>query len=1285
MKLKQLINEEWAASIQGGDITYEIFKNPSRKEIVDILKASTSGYDDIRFMIDGNKKNFYVWDADLLHQDAAEALGFQRYYRFYEDDDAGEEGYIWGMAKGVKKANPVFTLDATDTAGVERYKKAGFKTGWFRKYFKINKVLQEEWATTTKKDGQTFEIFKNPTVKEIKETGREEQGGIYLRFIIDAINKNLYVFDSELFHMYAAKELGIGGKYAEDSPHGSNGYLFGVSSVNKGKLNFLSVRNPAQRLFKKYDADWLSKWFDSKGLNEEWEKTVKVSNQTFEIFKNPTKKEIQEVSKGTKSGNIRFFAVHSTKTVYIWGAGLLHDIAFKRLAEKGIFRKTDTNIHDNESILAGEGKFKNGGGTFLHSFNAEFGRGRETLQKKDWSWVDKYFAGTSASIEGLKDQKLYGEEWAASTGKGDGIIEFFVNPSQKEMMEISKAGLRDGVIRFLAHHPSKKVYIFTSRIIHSTAVYKLVAENVFPRGSDYYTGIVFAGGTYNPKTKKILYADKTDIDDDEDMSEWGTEELKEIGGTLNKNWSFVNKYIPGFNENIIKNKKRFEAKTKKKKISEGWEASVKKKTRHTGPKVNIFDIFKNPSKKEIQESSKRSGSIRYMLDGHKKEVYVWDPNLLHGEAAKELGMSDNYNSFIYDAKRGYVWGLGDVKNGKITIVSDSEYTENNVAEMAFDIFVKKYGTDWFKRWFIIPVNEEWAASTKKGKDTYEIFKNPTAKEVNEVGGTKRFEVSTGKVSTTPGRVRFLIDMNKKNLYVWKPDLLHASAAIELGTKYSYTQYDNIERGYYYEVAAIKNGKLNINFLYIDELLTELKKKNLTTWLKRYLTPESKAQLDKEIKDLKEEWEDTITIKSPYNKNIAIEIFRNPSRKEFNDVAKKIHNNLYVRFIARKGKVYVFRPDVLHVDVAEEKFKFKYSDVKTDGDYWGTAKSEGGQWNFDGSDEHTKLPPKYIEKYIKVDRKYNIVKGSKLSPDDFNEEFVDEINNFAVYKNPSSSEARKVESEGQNPKLKEIRWLANAKTKDVYIFSDRILHWQIANKFLKMRPADYKAQTYLLGGIAHRELSTWVTGDRDMHNYEHSSNQKKNKFKQNNWKFVEKYHIKLPPKIFAPIKKMNEGWEAKVTINRRFAKTSEPMRVDVFVNPTGLEMFKASEGGEIRYIANFADKRVFVFTPEVTHMEMAKKIGLSRSMADYWNNSNLLGGVAKLESGKFKTKDVHNLKDLAVTDLVDKSVRFEIAKKNWKFVDKYIKTSSFVEDKRERMEGEYKILKAKKRIREQYEL
>ena len=73
-------------SIPGGTVSYEVFKNPDRKEITDLYRQSKGGHSGIRFYIDLDKKDVYIFYGDTMHHSFAD----------YMKITAGAPGWIGG-------------------------------------------------------------------------------------------------------------------------------------------------------------------------------------------------------------------------------------------------------------------------------------------------------------------------------------------------------------------------------------------------------------------------------------------------------------------------------------------------------------------------------------------------------------------------------------------------------------------------------------------------------------------------------------------------------------------------------------------------------------------------------------------------------------------------------------------------------------------------------------------------------------------------------------------------------------------------------------------------------------------------------------------------------------------------------------------------------------------------------------------------------------------------------------------------------------------------------------
>lgn len=123
---------------------------------------------------------------------------------------------------------------------------------------KIRELCEEFVDAVKYSKDEYYEIFKNPTSKEVSDAKSKEFG---IRFIIDFKNKSFYIFNDNLLHAAAAKKLKIHYNY----PNWDNtDYAFGVGIVVGGKVkNLLSGidTNDNRKLeIKDGKHDWLDKY-----------------------------------------------------------------------------------------------------------------------------------------------------------------------------------------------------------------------------------------------------------------------------------------------------------------------------------------------------------------------------------------------------------------------------------------------------------------------------------------------------------------------------------------------------------------------------------------------------------------------------------------------------------------------------------------------------------------------------------------------------------------------------------------------------------------------------------------------------------------------------------------------------------------------------------------------------------------------------------------------------------------------------------------------------------------
>jgi len=120
----------------------------------------------------------------------------------------------------------------------------------------------------TSKLGKNFEIFVNPTKKELSEFGEDGY-----RFLANVKDKKLYVFSAYILHQFAAEHI-FGEIDLYKSPHILAGTMYGKPA----KLEDLVPFNPeADEVFdksfyekiKEYDWDWIKKYLNIPDLEKQ--------------------------------------------------------------------------------------------------------------------------------------------------------------------------------------------------------------------------------------------------------------------------------------------------------------------------------------------------------------------------------------------------------------------------------------------------------------------------------------------------------------------------------------------------------------------------------------------------------------------------------------------------------------------------------------------------------------------------------------------------------------------------------------------------------------------------------------------------------------------------------------------------------------------------------------------------------------------------------------------------------------------------------------------------------
>jgi hypothetical protein len=127
-------------------------------------------------------------------------------------------------------------------------------------------------------------------------------------------------------------------------------------------------------------------------LNEKWLDDVQEYGSTYEVFMNPSRKEIRQLD---KSGGYRFIVNHKKKEVYMVSANSYHSTMWDESEVRNrigfSYDSYSYNAKGFDYIYCGDG-ITNGryGSDTMETLGTNYPNQLEKLANQDWSWVKKY-------------------------------------------------------------------------------------------------------------------------------------------------------------------------------------------------------------------------------------------------------------------------------------------------------------------------------------------------------------------------------------------------------------------------------------------------------------------------------------------------------------------------------------------------------------------------------------------------------------------------------------------------------------------------------------------------------------------------------------------------------------------------------------------------------------------------------------------------------------------------------------------------------------------------------
>ncbi len=279
------------------------------------------------------------------------------------------------------------------------------------------------------------------------------------------------------------------------------------------------------------------------------------------------------------------------------------------------------------------------------------------------------------------------------------------------------------------------------------------------------------------------------------------------------------------------------------------------------------------------------------------------------------------------------------------------------------------------------------------------------------------------------------------------------------------------------------------------------------------------------------------------RNQYTEVFVNPSMKEMDQVgqstskARSIYRSSgfgnHLRFIATSNKkLYVFQPHTLHQEIVKKFNLASFPDT-----FEGIAEKQGNIWklveahdieraieniNQGGSIKIVKnnisIDWNWVNKWIQINPFWNNTLknlgkqyGFKaLTKKLIKEEFKDSLKHpfeknstIEIFTNPTNKEILDVAREIGGKKY--FRFIANAKTKKIYVFTPSIVH-RFINEYLLGSKGETNPKEHELWGVAQKAGREWKVVTSDM--LEYTKGSKAEVLKQD-WEWLKKW-VDLSP-------------------------------------------------------------------------------------------------------------------------------------------------------------------------------
>ena len=700
---------------------YEIFKNPTAKEYDIIVKeygVNSRG-------VITPSGDLYLWSAEVLHDTAIELYGVpnglhivvygNNSLEIYLNKDDTPETLKNTLLAGRSNLSVIGINESRELMYIDTAYYHAMRYPLYNEAKTLGDILNTELTEKTgllkkaeifdafQEDGDYYEVFKNPTVKEFEEIYNSDGG---IRGIINE-DGTIYIWTCYILHKTLLKKINVpDGIHFEYTAGGMSIFVLPGMTLELIKTTMLNSRSKLEELgisanthiyefnTKYYDADRYPQYDEIDVLNDIYDLEIETQEVTaeihdaflymgnyIEVFKNPTHQEIEETLK--VDGDIRGL-LYKDGTIYIWPSTFSHFFVkssglnldygqyhfftegkqWVRFHINGLkiqYDEIKNAIENAKSILSNFIDFDR---TQLEIVNLVVGN---KFYDNDW-FYDSYsvFLELGENVQVAKQLKRLIKKADISTGfnyEGE-YIEVFKNPKIEEFTEIIETSAYNDVRGVLTLEGD--MYVWAGWVSHATALPRAnIPDGVHFQYDSKLRIYIIAGLTLNEVTQIFEKAkskfDSLGIGPNTVLGEFN---ISVYNATRYKEYESVM---------LLKDLYNLQTSDKTAELHDAYKH----------PKYDeIIEVFKNPTSSEIREITKgdSNSSIRGLLykDG---TVYAWQSDFYHEQLTK-LAQDLDFNQYHF-----FTDGPGWMKihsNGKGTIIYEDLKNALISAKSVFD-------------------------------------------------------------------------------------------------------------------------------------------------------------------------------------------------------------------------------------------------------------------------------------------------------------------------------------------------------------------------------------------------------------------------------------------------------------------------------------------------------------------------------------------------------------------------------------------------------------------------